>query len=255
MKSLFYTLTLVLPICFLVHTAYGSTSVEVPHSRLLKKRYNSKDNGWSPRSRLAQTLFLDQYTYCSGFSTVFGVFLRCVLPVPLNVIKVQKGMIHDVVWQNGGFDFYLGGADDFFHAILNKAEEIMLSYSVMFEDGFEFDMGGKLPGAFAVPGVVISSDFGYSVGCGLFYFPTGKWVTIAECMRLNSVGNTDGPNDLWIDGEQVIKIHGITLREDTNATIQGSHFQTFFGGSSGDWASPKTQKAWFADVSGAMIRT
>ena len=85
----------------------------------------------------------------------------------LNVIKVQSGMSHNVVtkegktaWQAdypkgswnpsntplGGFGFYLGGSDEFYNAIMNGADEVILGYSIFFEDGFEFNKGGKLPG-------------------------------------------------------------------------------------------------------------
>ena len=46
----------------------------------------------------------------------------------------------------GGFGFYLGGSDEFYNAIMNGADEVILGYSIFFEDGFEFNKGGKLPG-------------------------------------------------------------------------------------------------------------
>ena len=107
----------------------------------------------------------------------------------------------------------------------------------------------------AVPGTVENHGYGYSVGRSAFYFPTGKWVTVAQRVKLNTLNNTDGLIDLWVDGEEAIKLRDITLSEAANATIHGSHYQTFFGGSTIEWASPKTQKVWFADVSGAIIKS
>ena len=43
----------------------------------------------------------------------------------------------------GGFSFYATGPDNF---NLENAKEATLSYSVYFEDGFDFQKGGKLPG-------------------------------------------------------------------------------------------------------------
>jgi hypothetical protein len=83
-----------------------------------------------------------------------------------------------------------------------------------------------------------------------------------------------GEIQLWINGTSVINVSGLMLREDEASHIKGMHFQTFFGGrhfirphrpfrvpmafifsgNKSDWASPKDQKAWFADVSGAIIQ-
>ncbi|KAI5115978.1 hypothetical protein M0805_000728 [Coniferiporia weirii] len=49
---------------------------------------------------------------------------------------MQAGMIHNAVTQA---------------ATNNGADEIVFRYSVMFEDDFEFDEDGKLPGAYALP--------------------------------------------------------------------------------------------------------
>lgn len=43
----------------------------------------------------------------------------------------------------GGFSFYASGPAD---VDLTTAKEVTLGYSVLFEDGFDFNIGGKLPG-------------------------------------------------------------------------------------------------------------
>lgn len=83
---------------------------------------------------------------------------------------------------------------------------------------------------------------------------------------------------LWVNGESVISVTGLSMRNVSDSLVQGMHFQTFFGGthsyrchwrfeqsnvypsdrspfagSTSDWASPQNQTAWFADVSGAVI--
>ena len=79
-----------------------------------------------------------------------------------------------------------------------------------------------------------------------------------------------GQIQLWIDGNSVIDIDDLTLRDTEASKIKGVHFQTFFGGMSlkrflkpkikflvghdEDWASPKDQRAWFADITGTIIR-
>ncbi|KAH8111192.1 hypothetical protein DFH11DRAFT_1690460 [Phellopilus nigrolimitatus] len=275
------------------------------------------------RRDLQDNLFPSFHTYSSGFTTADGISVSGVSTVDLsdkalNVIKVQSGMTHNVVTQNGKTAWEAvypqGSWNPSQHsarrlrllpcAVAGGANEIVFGYSVMFQDGFEFNKGGKLPGAFggdgdsafgcsggrqdarskcfdgrlmwrtngtgelytylpltdanaaaqlAVPGTIANSDYGYSVGRGAYSFPTNEWVTVMERVKLNTANQTDGEIKLWVNGQAVISLTNVSLREDAGATIQGMQFQTFFGGSTSDWASPQTQKAWFADVSGAVV--
>jgi hypothetical protein len=83
-----------------------------------------------------------------------------------------------------------------------------------------------------------------------------------------------GEIQIWIDGKSAIKVSGVTISETqedgSTSLFRGAHFQTFFGGkeinvdetqahcsitlgSSPQYASPKDQHAYFANVSGAVI--
>ncbi|KAF8963165.1 polysaccharide lyase family 14 protein [Flammula alnicola] len=106
------------------------------------------------------------------------------------------------------------------------------------------------------PRSIESKDYGYSVGRGAYHLDraVGGWVTLAFRIKLNDLGSNNGEIQLWIDGESVINVDGLTLRETEAGRIKGMHFQTFFGGHESDWASPKDQRAWFSDVTGAIIR-
>ena len=121
---------------------------------------------------LQDDLFPSFHTYTAGFTTASGISVPGVTTVSLsdsalNVIKVQSGLTHNVVTQAGktaweaiypegswnpsntplgGFGFYLGGSDEFADAIAAGANQVIFGYSVMFQDGFEYNMGGKLPG-------------------------------------------------------------------------------------------------------------
>ncbi|KAJ3515018.1 hypothetical protein NLJ89_g2016 [Agrocybe chaxingu] len=105
------------------------------------------------------------------------------------------------------------------------------------------------------PKSIENSDYGFSVGRDAFRFDraVGRWIAVAFRIKLNDVGCTNGEIELWIDGQSVIKTDGLTLRSSQDGKIKGMHFQTFFGGNGKDWASPKDQKAWFADVSGVIV--
>lgn len=56
-----------------------------------------------------------------------------------------------------------------------------------------------------------------------------------------------------MDGKSVIHATNLTIRTDAASTFRGVHFQTFFGGSTVDWATPVDQYVYFADVSGAVL--
>jgi hypothetical protein len=80
-----------------------------------------------------------------------------------------------------------------------------------------------------------------------------------------------GEVQVWIDGVSVINVCGLNLRMSNEGRIKGMHLSTFFGGEfwrgylckfqiidivighEDDWASPKEQKAWFADITGAIL--
>ncbi|KZT27188.1 polysaccharide lyase family 14 protein [Neolentinus lepideus HHB14362 ss-1] len=214
-----------------------------------------------------------------------------------------KGSINPSSAVPGGFSFYLSGSQSFSNA-LGEAKEVVMSYEVLFAEGFEWVKGGKLPGIFggtgdlaykcsggrkddrckcfdlrlmwrqsgqgelyaylpltpnntsrllAVPSSKQNPDYGFSVGRGLFSFPAGQWTTVAERVRLNDVGQENGEVEVYIDGVSMIRVHGLTLRDETAPHVKGMHFQTFFGGSSPEWASTKDQRAWFAGISGAIL--
>ncbi|KAF8479376.1 hypothetical protein JB92DRAFT_2800784 [Gautieria morchelliformis] len=105
-----------------------------------------------------------------------------------------------------------------------------------------------------IPGSSQNPDYGISVGRGSFSFNAGTWTTVAERVKLNDLGQQNGEVEVWVDGKSVIRATGLVLRTSQSSVIQGLHFQTFFGGSTPDWASPVEQRAWFTNVSGALIR-
>ena len=133
--------------------------------------FDSAANDFAPNT--AKPLFPSSYTYKNGFTTASGVSVAGVSPVSLadrnlNVIKVASGLSHNVVQQSGktaweafypsgsykpsatprgGFSFYSGGTNEFRDAVRAGAKEVMLSYSVMFQNSWQWVKGGKLPDA------------------------------------------------------------------------------------------------------------
>ncbi|KAG2008452.1 alginate lyase [Coprinopsis cinerea AmutBmut pab1-1] len=96
------------------------------------------------------------------------------------------------------------------------------------------------------------TSFGVSLGRGSFKFPTGEWTTIAERIRLNDVGQANGELELFIDGKSVVNSVGAIIRNDSSSRIRGIQVQSFFGGSTEDWASPKDQEVFLSDFSVAI---
>ncbi len=92
---------------------------------------------------------------------------------------------------HGGFGFYLRGPAQFAEALkgLEGHAEVVFAYSVLFEEGFEFVKGGKLPGickssfTFGVKGILTvrgdggTGDFAY--GC-----TGGKQTDRCKCFNL-----------------------------------------------------------------------
>ncbi|EMD32878.1 polysaccharide lyase family 14 protein [Gelatoporia subvermispora B] len=215
----------------------------------------------------------------------------------------------------GGASFYLSGPPAFKKALQGAAarpeevQEVVMAYEVMFEDGWDWVLGGKLPGMYggsgdsaygcsggrqddrcrcfnfrlmwrqqgdlevyaytpplpanlevllAVPPKSIEhSDYGVSVGRGAARFKAGKWHVVSERVKIGRVGRAEGELiELYIDGKSVLCAKKLVLRtpEGHDGRVQGMHFSTFFGGNAPEWAPQKDQRAWFASITGAVLR-
>lgn len=115
--------------------------------------------------------------------------------------------------------------------------------------------------------------YGASVGRGAFHFATGAWTTVAERVRLNDPGQSNGEIQLFVNGRSVLEVKGLVLRDSGAGRIRGIQAQTFFGGgpplslylgyisthvstigSKPEWASPKNQDLFFSDFSAAITQ-
>lgn len=117
--------------------------------------------------------------------------------------------------------------------------------------------------------------YGASVGRGSFNFVAGQSNAVAMRVRLNDVGQENGELQLWANGESVINVGGLVLRDSDEGRIYGLMVQTFFGGkyqlayseivrtlirltlagNTQEYASPKTQSTWFRDFTVAVTET
>ncbi|KAJ7130335.1 polysaccharide lyase family 14 protein [Mycena epipterygia] len=104
-----------------------------------------------------------------------------------------------------------------------------------------------------MPNSECNPTYGASISRGAFTFPTGQWTTVSERVKLNDAGQANGKLELFVGGRSIISATGIILRDSDAGRMRGIQFQTFFGGSTSDWASPVDQKVYFTDFSVAII--
>lgn len=97
--------------------------------------------------------------------------------------------------------------------------------------------------------------YGASVGRGAFSFKVGVWNQISERVRLNDAGQANGELELFFNGQSVINVTGLVLRDSDLGRIRGIQMQTFFGGSDPSFASPADTDSYFSDFSVAITET
>jgi hypothetical protein len=151
-------------------------------------------------------------------------------------------------------------------------EELYLRYYVYFEDGFDFKIGGKLPGMMSAGHAKLGSyipdgtnawlmrfmwregakaevyallppsrftGFAWSFDVKIdFAFSTGKWFCIEQYIKLNSLGSEDGKLKVWIDGVNLLDRSDVLYRsvDSEGVKIGGFYFSTFHGGDTLAWA-------------------
>jgi hypothetical protein len=94
--------------------------------------------------------------------------------------------------------------------------------------------------------------YGASIGRGSFHFNAGAWTQVSQRVRLNDAGKANGELELFADGESVINIGGLILRDSDKGRIRGIQAQTFFGGSHPEFMSTKAEDVYFSDFTVAI---
>jgi hypothetical protein len=192
-----------------------------------------------------------------------------------------RGKAMSVFFPEGGYVYYKGvccsGTE--WRTPLKQSSELYLSYDVMFEPGFEFSLGGKLPGLY---GWTDYDEFigggktpdGYNGWSGRLMWKAdggisvyvyhaaksepqwgdnyrwnnaqlipGKWHTVEVRYVMNTPDVADGRIQAWFDGQPALDTGEKFLFTKTDAlSINGLIVTTYFGG---DWPSPKNQHVFF----------
>jgi len=81
-----------------------------------------------------------------------------------------------------------------------------------------------------------------------FFFTPGRWYTLTSHVVLGSVNQHNGRVTTYIDGQQVAQLDNLLLRTSNQVTIDKLLFETFFGGSTADWAPATRQYSYFDDI-------
>lgn len=103
------------------------------------------------------------------------------------------------------------------------------------------------------PMSVCNPQYGDSIGRGVFTFATGAWTTVGQRLKMNDVGVSNGEQELYINGQSVLKLDSLQIAVKDGTHIYGIMAQTFFGGGDSSWANPETQSAWFKDWSMTVL--
>ncbi len=148
-----------------------------------------------------------------------------------------------------------------------KSNEYYLDYYLKFAKGFDFRLGGKLPGLTSggrtfTGGRHPKNGEGWSArymwrekGAMIVYFyhmdnkhewgdivemdtifKTGKWYRIVQHLKMNDTDKFNGIMEVWVDGKKVTNETNVRYRLAPLGDIDSFYFSTFHGGNTADWA-------------------
>ncbi|WVQ96064.1 hypothetical protein IAU59_003164 [Kwoniella sp. CBS 9459] len=112
---------------------------------------------------------------------------------------------------------------------------------------------GEIYDYLPVPYTDSDTGYGESIQRGAYSWATGRWTTVAMRLKLNDIGQSNGEQELVVDGQTVISLKDLTFATAEGTKIYGIMAQTFFGGHTDEWASPVDQNIWFKDWSLAVL--
>ncbi len=99
---------------------------------------------------------------------------------------------------------------------------------------------------FAGDGVQEDRNFFFNPDGSRTVFVANRWYQITQRIVMNTPGQFNGIQQIWIDGVMVINEQNIRYRLDNSFAIDQMYFSTFYGGN-GDWRTSKAEEAFFDD--------
>lgn len=153
-------------------------------------------------------------------------------------------------------------------------EQLSLSYTIKFEEGFDFVKGWKLPGLCGgncSRGSSMPTDKGFSIrfvwkkngyldimtflpntvklgnyaGEKMFQFEPGKEYILTQQIKMNDIGKENGIIRILVDGKTVYEKTNVTLRVAPDVQINSFLFSTFFWGKDDTYSSSKDTYVYF----------
>jgi len=189
------------------------------------------------------------------------------------VMKNSYGPGHwgvGLAWETGGNEGNGTGVN--IYSVMSKDsgwDELYLSYNIFFEDGFEWGLGGKMPGFASIPGPTglvgpkedegtfalmmwqpggkmkyycyFHEDFEYQYGRGPVIpsvLQTGKWTNITIRLVQSSPWAKDGLMEIFVDGVLDFTWNNISTREKEEIKLSVVTWNTFQGGGDSSYATP-----------------
>lgn len=173
-----------------------------------------------------------------------------------------------------------------------RYDSLYIRYYVKFEPGFDFRLGGKLPGimgcnqswqrsggnqpdgtngwtlrlmwreggkavvySYLPPHKYGGAQWGLDIELNRT-FQTGVWHCIEQYVKINDVGKENGKLHVWLDNEQVLTLDDVVFRTVDNdaGKIGGIFISTFHGGNTPDWAPRNNSYALFDGFAAAKER-
>lgn len=187
------------------------------------------------------------------------------MKLPANVITTNGGGEARPVWYPG-----------------NGLESATMTYYVRFQEGFDFSLGGKIPGMYGGVGnsgglIPDGTDgwslrnmwnsggsvtvyaylpyrhnvtYGYHFFLGVFSFTPGQWHKVVQQAVMNTPTIGDGIIRLWVDDNLVGEQTDIIFRDVSGLGVRGPFMSVFRGGNTLSYASPNE---YFVDYHGLKI--
>jgi hypothetical protein len=74
---------------------------------------------------------------------------------------------------------------------------------------------------------ICNPDYGFSLGRGTFSFPTGKWVSVRQVLKMNTAGKRNGEITIYLNGKRKMHEKQLVFRINSSDKVVGiskSHF-------------------------------
>ncbi|TFK16403.1 hypothetical protein FA15DRAFT_650902 [Coprinopsis marcescibilis] len=265
------------------YTSFWSTCPEVPShlglsDRTLRPNHVLRNPTYSyqdaPDGTQSMKGHFPKDSYNFGNYPQGGFFFYAPGPASVDLRTAKEATFGYSVYFPEGFAFNMGGKlprlyggdsdDQAIGCSGGRRDTACFSVRLMWRTAGAGELYTYLPPGFSAndhlctipPFSECNPTYGASVGRGSFQFVTGGWTVVSERVRLNDPGTPNGEIELFVNGVSVINVGGLVLCDASGyGKFRGIQGQTFFGGSSKQWASPKDQGIYFADFSVSIIQT